>query len=72
MGLKYLPNYAQKITEDTLYYVEDQDMYIDDVGVLSLDWLKHMDVLDQFLTYLEANWFMINPLKCEWGVQEID
>ena len=55
MGLKYLPNYAQKITEDTLYYVEDQDMYIDDVGVLSLDWLKHMDVLDQFLTYLEAN-----------------
>ena len=47
-------------------------MYINDVGVFSTDWLKHIDVFDQILTQLEANRFTINLFKCEWAVQVID
>ena len=72
VGLKCSPDYAQEITEDTLCDIEDQDVYIDDVGVFSSDWSQRMNVLDQILTRLEANGFTINPLKCEWGVQETD
>ena len=72
MGLKYSPDFTQKIMEDTLHAIEDQDVYIANLGVFSMDWLKHMDVLGRMLTCLETNGFTINPLKCEWGVQETD
>ncbi|KAL7532526.1 hypothetical protein ACHAWF_004166, partial [Thalassiosira exigua] len=58
--------------ENCLRGIDDADVYIDDVGVFSTTWETHIEVLSQILTRLEENGFSINPLKCEWAVQEMD
>jgi hypothetical protein len=35
-------------------------------------WENHLTALEQTLTHLQDNNFTINPLKCEWAVQETD
>ena len=45
-------------------------MYIDDIGVFSLDWTSHVSVIDKVLTILQESGFTVNPTKCEWDIQE--
>lgn len=71
MGLKPSPDFAQSIIEDVLKET-DTEVYIDDVALFDRDFELHMQRLDKVLTRLEENGLKINPLKCEWCVQETD
>ena len=78
MGLQNTPGFAQAQMVKVLRDIEEQDCYIDDIGVWNNDksidkaWEKHLVSLDKVLTRLEDHNFTVNPLKCEWGVQETD
>jgi aryl carrier-like protein len=72
MGLKCSPDIAQEVMETIFRDIEDSEEYLDDIGAFSKSWLEHMSLLDKILTRLEDNGFTVNPLKCEWAVQETD
>jgi hypothetical protein len=47
-------------------------VYIDDIGAFSNTWDHHINLLCIILTKLQDNGFTVNPLKCDWVVQETD
>ena len=71
MGLQNTPGFAQAQMVKVLRGIEEQDCYIDDIGVWENDksveqaWPKHIASLDKVLTRLEDHNFTVNPLKCE-------
>jgi hypothetical protein len=72
MGLKCSPDIAQSVMEIVLAGIDAADVYIDDVGAFSSSWQDHLSLLDTVLCCLLDNGFTINPLKCEWVIQETD
>ncbi|CAJ1960596.1 unnamed protein product [Cylindrotheca closterium] len=74
MGLKPAPDFAQYYIEQTLRDLKQKgvEIYIDDVGLFSNSYEEHMALIQEVLQRLQAAGFKINPLKCEWCVQETD
>ena len=72
MGLKFSPDFAQEVMENDLWGIDDSDIYLDDVGPFSHNWEHHMHLLHEIFGRLTNNGFTVNPLKCEWAVQETD
>jgi hypothetical protein len=46
MGISQSPDIAQEIMERVLNHLEDVEVYIDDIGIVSSDWDEHMKTLD--------------------------
>ncbi len=46
--------------------------YFDDVGAFSSSWHDHLALLDTVLHCLCDNGFTVNPLKCNWAVQDTE
>jgi hypothetical protein len=68
------PNFAQDIIKEEVFGGMDEcKAYINDVGgTFNDDWASHLKSPNQVLQCLEANSFKVNPLKCEWAMQETD
>ena len=74
MGLKPAPDVAQYYIEKTLHGLKEEsvEVYIDDVGPFSNSYEEHMQLIKTVVERLQEAGFKINPLKCEWCVQETD
>ena len=72
MGLRNTPAFAQARMEEVLRDIPECDVYIDDIGIFTDTWERHVEVCDEGLTKLEEAGFTVNPLKCEWAVKETD
>jgi Reverse transcriptase (RNA-dependent DNA polymerase) len=73
MGVNQSPDIAQQIMERVLPSImEEIECYIDDITAFSDDWESHKTLLNKLLTKLQNTGFTVNPLKCEWAVQETD
>jgi RNase H-like domain found in reverse transcriptase/Reverse transcriptase (RNA-dependent DNA polymerase) len=71
MGVNQSPDIAQEIMECVLSsFMEEIECYINDIAAFSDDWESHKTLLNKLLTKLQNTGFTINPLKCEWAVQE--
>jgi len=72
MGICLSTDIAQEIMETVLQDIKDVEIYLDDIGIFSNDWESHLQTIQTVLTKLQENGFSVNPLKCEWAVQETD
>ena len=70
MGIAQSPDFAQQVMEEVLADLKQVEVYLDNVGCFDSSWDKHLQSLECVLQRLQDNGFTINPLKCEWAVQE--
>ena len=71
MGILESPDIAQEIMEHCLRGL-NLEVYMDDIGIFSDTWEEHLEQINACLHRLQDNGFTMNPLKCEWAVQETD
>ena len=72
MGVSESPDITTENMHLVLDGIEDIEFYMDDIGVFSNSWDAHLSLLSLVLTRLQDVGFTINPLKCEWAIQETD
>jgi hypothetical protein len=72
IGVNQAPDIAQEVMEKTLKDIEDLEVCSNGIGLFSVEWNQHMCVLDQVCQRLKEKGFTVNPLKCEFGVKELD
>ena len=72
MGVSESPDIATEKMHAVLDDIEGIEFYMDDIGVFNSTWPTHLSLLSTVLGRLGQVGFTINPLKCEWAVQETD
>jgi hypothetical protein len=70
MGVKQLPDFAQEVMEDIFWDMLDVEVYMDNIQIFAQSWEHQQAIVSEVLRRLEDNGFTVNPLKCEWAVQE--
>ena len=71
MGILESPDIAQEIMDHCLRGL-NLEVYMDDICIFSDTWEEHLEQINACLHRLQDNGFTMNPLKCEWAVQETD
>ena len=72
MGVSKLLDIATKMMHSVLDDIDSIEFYMDDIGVFTTTWTNHVSLLSTVLGHLKNVGFTINPLKCEWAIQEMD
>ena len=73
MGCVQSGDFAQAAMEETLQDLLDQvTCYMDDIKFEDMEWKDHLHMTDAVLERLQRYGFTVNPLKCEWAVEETD
>ena len=72
MGVSESPDIATENMHLVLNGIEDIEFSMNDIGIFSSSWDDHLSLLSLVLTCLQDVGFTINPLKCEWAIQETD
>ena len=72
MGVSQATDVSQEIMEDTLRDIDETESYIGDIGIFSNSWDENLASLERVLQRLQDKNFAVNPLKCEFAVQETD
>ena len=72
MSVSESPDIVTEMMHSVLDDIDGIEFYMDDIGVFSPMWTSHLSLLSTILGCLENVGFTINPLKCEWAVQETD
>ncbi len=72
MGLKSTPDFDQQVMEEVLCNIKDTGVHINNIGVFSFNWERHISLLDKISHWLEANRLTVNPLECKQAIQETD
>ena len=52
--------------------LDEIEVYFDDILRDDVDWDTHLNGVREILKRLEANGFTVNPLKCQWAVEEAE
>jgi hypothetical protein len=73
MGCIQSADYVQAAMEEVFHDLrEEVVVYMDDLKSQHIEWSDHIKMIDEMLRHLLEYGFMVNPLKCEWGIQETD
>ena len=72
MGISKSPDIATEMMHSILDDIDSIEFYMDNIGVFTTTWTNHSSFLSTVLGHLENVGFTINPLKCEWAIQETD
>ena len=72
LGLQGCPSTYQQFMEEVLEGIDDVMAYLDDVIYASDTWEEHLKTLDEAFARLAEHKVYLHPLKCEWGVLEIE
>ncbi len=72
MTLKCVTDFAQQIMEQVLCGLDNLFVYLNDIGIFSKTWEEHLLTIERVLSCLKVNGFVVNPLQCEWVIQETD
>ncbi len=72
MGLKCSPDFAQQVTEEVLWKVDNICVNLNNIGAFTFTWEHRILILDKILDRFQVNGFTINLLKCKWVIQETD
>ncbi len=70
MGFKCAPDFVQQIMEQVLHGLNNDFVYLDDIGIFYKTWAEHLHTLEKVLYWLKANGFTVNPLKCDWPLKK--
>ena len=73
-GLKPCADWTQATMIEVFHdmWPHDIEIFFDDLCIMDMHWDDHLRKLSEVCHRLESNGFTVNPLKCQWGVQETD
>ena len=72
LGLQGCPHSYQNFMERVVEGLKNTYVYLDDVVIASKTWEEHLLQLDAYFARCEEYKVFLHPLKCEFGVEEIE